>query len=67
MKKGILIGCGGIIALFFILLTIGGIWLLSGPEGRVRLPNEMEKYATIYLEENKILDDSEELLSLIHI
>lgn len=63
MKKPILIGCGALLGIFVILVVAGAIWLFSGPEGGVRLPNDMEEYALQYLDEHKILEDSEELLA----
>ena len=63
MKKPILIGCGTLLGVFVILVVAGTIWLFSGPEGGVRLPNDMEEYALQYLDEHKILEDSEELLA----
>ncbi len=41
----------------------GCIWLLTGPEGGVRLSNDMEEYALQYLEEYSILDPSENLIA----
>lgn len=66
MKKFLLFGCIGCGALILILITaaiIGGVWLFSGHEGGVQLPNSMEKYAITYIKDNKILDESEELLA----
>jgi hypothetical protein len=39
------------------------VWLLLGHEGGVRLTNDMESYATEYLDENEILNSSEELIA----
>jgi hypothetical protein len=44
----------------FILICI---WLLTGPEGGVRLSNEIEGYASEYLSEHEILNSSEDLLA----
>ena len=63
MKKSILIGCGALLGIFVILMVSGAIWLFTGPEGGVRLPNDMEEYALKYLDAHKILNDSEELLA----
>ena len=61
--KPILIGCG-VLMLIFVVFVVGGIaWLATGPEGGVRLPNDMEDYATAYLAEQSLLNDSEELLA----
>ena len=62
-KKPILIGCGTLLGIFLILIMVGAIWLFTGPEGGVRLPIDMEEYALEYLDTNKILEDSEELLA----
>lgn len=59
----VLIGCGTIAGLFAIIILAGFIWLLTGPEGGVRLPNEMEDYAKKYLKRHQVLDGSEELLA----
>jgi len=45
------------------LMCGGMVWFLSGPEGGVRLSNEMEQYATQYLEERDILNGSESLIA----
>ena len=63
MKKGILIGCGGLLGLFGILLIAGLIWIVNSPEGGVRLANEMEEYASTYLSEHAILDESDTLVA----
>ena len=62
-KKPIFIGCGTLLAIFLILIMVFVIWLFTGPVGGVRLPNDMEDYALEYLDEHKILEDSEELLA----
>lgn len=61
--KPFIIGCSAIIAVIGIIFIAGFAWLLTLPEGGVRLPNEMEEYATQYLDENKILEEGEELLA----
>lgn len=62
-KHPVLRGCGALVAFIVIVLIVGVIWLSLGPEGGVRLPNEMETYALEYLDEHGILEDSEELLA----
>ena len=62
-KHPILLGCGALVGFFLLVLVVGVIWLSLGPEGGVRLPNEMETYALEYLGEHGILEDSEELLA----
>ena len=62
-KKAILIGCGTLLGIFLILIAVVVIWLSTGAEGGVRLPNNMEDYALEYLDKHKILEDSEELLA----
>jgi hypothetical protein len=62
-KHPVLVGCGTAFGIFLILMVAGLIWLSTGPDGGVRLPNEMENYAVEYLIEHKILDDSEDLLA----
>lgn len=61
--KGVLIGCGVISLVGFGLLCGGMVWFLSGPDGGVRLSNDMEHYATQYLEEHEILNSSESLIA----
>ncbi|MCK5802749.1 MAG: PH domain-containing protein [Lentisphaeria bacterium] len=61
--KVALFGCGSMIAMFMVVVVAGLIWLGSGPQGGVMLPNEMEEYATAYLAEHKILHEDEELLA----
>ena len=62
-KHPLLIGCVALVGFSVIAVVVGAIWLFSGPEGGVRLPNEMEAYAQEYLDEHRILEDSEELLA----
>lgn len=62
-KHPVLVGCGTAFGIFLILMVAGLIWLSTGPDGGVRLPNEMENYAVEYLIEHRVLDDSEDLLA----
>lgn len=62
-KSPFLIGCGVVIAAIVILGAVGVIWIISGPEGGVRLSNEMEEYALKYLKHNEILNGSETLIA----
>jgi len=61
--KGVLTGCAVTSLVGFGLLCGGVVWLSSGNEGGVRLSNEMEDYATQYLEEHEILNPSESLIA----
>jgi len=61
--KGVLIGCGVIGFAGFGLMCGGIVLFFSGHEGGVRLSNEMEDYATLYLEEHEILNSSESLIA----
>lgn len=61
--KPFIIGCGAIIGVIGIIFIAGFAWLLTLPEGGVRLPNEMEEYAIQYLDKNGILEEGEELLA----
>lgn len=63
LKKPILIGCGAVLAFFVILMVMVSIWLFTGPEGGVKLSNDMEEYALKYLDDHGILDKSEELIA----
>lgn len=62
-KKYILIGCGSV--LLICLLCFGGciVWLLTLPEGGVRLKNEMESYAEKYLKDHQVLPEGSELVA----
>jgi hypothetical protein len=66
MKKLLLfgcLGCGCLIFIIIVVMAIGVTWLVSGPEGGVQLPNNLEPYAVKYIKDNKILEPSEELLA----
>jgi len=41
----------------------GCIWLLSGPEGGVRLSNDMEEYAVEYLDKHQVLNSTEQVVA----
>ena len=60
--KPIIIGCGGIIALFGLTIIAFFVWVAMGPEGGVRLPNEMEPYALESIDRYEI-GTNEELLA----
>ncbi len=60
---GVLIGCGVPTVLVVAVMCAGLIWLGTGPEGGVKLSNEMESYATEYLEQHGVLNDSETLIA----
>jgi len=47
-----------------LIVAIGTvIWLCSGPEGGVRLTNEMDKYALEYIQKHKLLEPGEGILA----
>ncbi len=56
-------GCLIIACVCLSLFGLFMIWLLSGPEGGVRLQGEMEEYATLYNASNQFLRDGEELIA----
>ena len=59
----LLLGCG-IAFLLGVALLIGVVvWLVQGPESGVKLSNQMDKYATDYLVEHKILQPAENLIA----
>ena len=66
-NKKLLIGCGIALAgiLLLCILAIGGgmIWLVTGPEGGVRLSNEMEQYALDYIAEQDLLNETENIIA----
>jgi len=59
----VLLGCGTMCFICLLLMCGGVVWLASGPEGGVRLSNDMEEYADEYLAENDILNNSESLIA----
>ena len=61
--KVVMMGCGVVLLVGFVLMCGGVVWLVSGPKGSVRLSNDMEPYATQYLEEHQILNSSESLIA----
>lgn len=63
IAKALLGGCGclGILA---VVGTIGlGAWLFTGPEGGVKLGNEMDEYALQYIDQQRLLEAGEEILA----
>jgi hypothetical protein len=60
---GVLIGCSVPTVLVIGVMCAGLIWLGTGPEGGVKLSNEMESYATEYLEQHDILNETETLIA----
>lgn len=56
-------GCLIIACVSISLFGLFYIWLLSGPEGGVRLQNEMEEYAIEYIAANQLLRDGEKLFA----
>lgn len=62
-NQKILAGCGGILAFFALIFVIMIVWLATLPEGGVKLSNEMESYATDYLDEHAILEDGEKVVA----
>lgn len=50
---------GVILAVIILIFT----WLSMGPEGGVRMINEMEEYALEYIEEHEILNDTEKIVA----
>ncbi len=45
-----------------VLIVYGVSWFANRPESGVLMSNEMEQYAIDYLDQNNILNDSEELI-----
>lgn len=60
---GVLIGCGIPTVLVIGVMCAGLIWLGTGPEGGVKLSNEMESYALEYLEQHDVLNDTETVIA----
>ena len=63
IAKGFLIGCGGLAVVVLVGVVGLGVWLMSGPEGGVKLSNEMDQYALDYIAAHDFLDPDEELLA----
>src|SRR4030042_335923 len=65
--KPVVIGCSIAlgVGLFTVLAVVIAlfIWLSSGPEGGVRLSNEMEDYALEYIQTHKLLNPTETLIA----
>lgn len=57
--KWSLVGCSSLVLLVVLGMVGCVIWLGSGPEGGVRLGNEMDQYALDYLELHELLEDGE--------
>ncbi len=62
-RSPILIGCLAAVVLAAIVGGIGMIWLMTGPQGGVRLGNEVEEYAVTYIEEHGILEKGEKIVA----
>lgn len=63
IAKAFLFGCGGL-ALLVVAGIVGlGVWLFSGPEGGVKLGNDMDQYALDYIAEHDLLRPGEEVLA----
>ncbi len=62
-KKSCLIGCGLLAAFSLISVISVLVWFSIGPEGGVRLPNEMEGYALEYMTSHELIDGDEALLA----
>ena len=62
-NQKILLGCGGVVAFFGLIFVVMIVWLATLPEGGVKLSNEMENYATEYIEDNEILEDGEKIVA----
>ena len=63
LLKWVVLGCGSVIALAVLVIVCLVVWILSQPDGGVKLGNEMDTYALQYLEDHKILDPGETLLA----
>jgi len=59
--KIVLIGCGSLFLAGALVMVIGLFWILSQPEGGVKLANEMDQYALDYLSDHNILEPDEQL------
>lgn len=63
VAKTFLIGCGVLGFLALCGVVVVGVWLFTGPEGGVKLGNEVDTYALEYLEEHEVLEPGEEILA----
>ena len=62
-RKPIVIGCAVVLLSGFAVLVAVTIWVVTSPDGGVRLSNNIEDYALEYLEAHNILEPSEELVA----
>ncbi len=63
VAKAFLIGCGSLAVLAVVAVVALAVWIASGPEGGVKLGNEMEPYALEYIAEHDLLEPGEEILA----
>ena len=59
--KKVAIVMAGLFAACMLACCLGLMWLGSGPQNGVLLPNQMEPYATEYIEKHDLMDDDEKL------
>lgn len=62
--KGLIIGClvsGALVTIGVILGVL--VWLITSPEGGVRLSNQVEQYAVEYIQEHQLLEADETILA----
>jgi hypothetical protein len=59
----LLVGCGGAAGLKIIVICASLMTMTGGNEGNVRYANNMERYASRYIEEHRILDPGERLVA----
>jgi hypothetical protein len=60
--KPVLIGCGIVAGLIFLVIVGIVVWLMMQPEGGVKMANEMDKYALDYIKEHNLLYPGETLI-----
>ncbi|MEL7264211.1 MAG: hypothetical protein AAFN70_06105 [Planctomycetota bacterium] len=56
-------GCGGVLLLCLVICCGSLVYFANGPEGGVRLADEMEPYAKEYLQDNQVLDPGERIVA----
>jgi hypothetical protein len=59
--KKVAIVMAGLFAACMLACCLGLMWLGSGPQNGVLLPNQMEPYAAEYIEKHDLMDDDEKL------
>lgn len=63
IKKKLLIGFGGLALVLIAIVAVLLIWIVSSPEGGVKMSNELEYYALKYIKKHQLINDKESLIA----